>query len=145
MSSYVKKFWEIGDIITAEALNNIEKGIAELDIAVNAANPSMEIGVEYRTKEKHKGKAVYVKLIDFGGLPNTSLKCVETGISGAFAFDMKWSIYSKDNQLVHFPLIGSDYAAKTRATLEPDGKLYFRTCTNLSEYKAIVTIKYTKK
>ena len=32
-------------------------------------NPPMELGVEYRTTERHLGKPVYCKLIDFGAVP----------------------------------------------------------------------------
>ena len=39
-------------------------------------NPPMVPDVEYRTTERYNGKPVYVKLIDFGTLPNTSYKNV---------------------------------------------------------------------
>ena len=39
-------------------------------------NPPMQIGVEYRTTERYQGKPVYVKLIDFGTLPNATYKYV---------------------------------------------------------------------
>lgn len=35
-------------------------------------NPLMTLGVEYRTTERYKGKAVYTKLINFGYLPNAT-------------------------------------------------------------------------
>ena len=44
-------------------------------------NPPMQLGVEYRTTERYKGKPVYVKLVDCGALPNATYKTV--GISGA--------------------------------------------------------------
>lgn len=39
-------------------------------------NPPMAEGVEYRTTERHLGKAVYVKTINVGELPNASHKTV---------------------------------------------------------------------
>lgn len=39
-------------------------------------NPPLILGVEYKTAEKYKGKPVYVKLLDFGALPNASYKLV---------------------------------------------------------------------
>lgn len=39
-------------------------------------NPPMALGVEYRTTERWQGKAVYVKLVDFGALPNNTYKDV---------------------------------------------------------------------
>lgn len=46
-------------------------------------NPPMELGVEYRTTERYLGKPVYVKMVDFGALPNASYKFVgiENGAS----------------------------------------------------------------
>lgn len=40
-------------------------------------NPPMSLGVEYRTTERYNGKAVYVKLIDVGYLPNASKKVLD--------------------------------------------------------------------
>jgi hypothetical protein len=37
----------------------------------------MAVGVEYRTTERYNGKPVYVKLIDFGALPNATNKTIE--------------------------------------------------------------------
>ena len=39
-------------------------------------NPPMLPGTEYRTTERWKGNAVYVKLVDFGALPNNTYKDV---------------------------------------------------------------------
>ena len=48
-------------------------------------NPPMLIGKEYRTTERHLGKPVYVKLVNFGALPNATTKDVDTGISSAYS------------------------------------------------------------
>lgn len=40
------------------------------------SNPPLQIGVEYRTTERYLGKPIYVKLVNFGALPNTSYKLV---------------------------------------------------------------------
>lgn len=42
-------------------------------------NPPMQLGVEYRTTERYLGKPVYVKAVNFGSLPNNSLKVVTFG------------------------------------------------------------------
>ena len=44
-------------------------------------NPPMAVGVEYRTTERYQGKPVYVKLVNFGALPNATAKNVEYGDS----------------------------------------------------------------
>ena len=45
-------------------------------------NPPMQLGVEYRTTERYRGKPVYQKLIDFGALPNNTQKSVSIFASG---------------------------------------------------------------
>lgn len=42
-------------------------------------NPEMKLGVEYRTTERYLGKPVYVKVVDFGSLPNNTIKVVTFG------------------------------------------------------------------
>lgn len=44
-------------------------------------NPPLALGVEYRTTERYLGKPVYVKLVNFGVLPNTTYRVVTHGIS----------------------------------------------------------------
>lgn len=42
-------------------------------------NPLMQLGVEYRTTERYLGKPVYIKAVDFGSLPNNTIKTVTFG------------------------------------------------------------------
>lgn len=44
-------------------------------------NPPMQLGVEYRTTERYLDKPVYVKMVDFGSLPNNTLKIITFGDS----------------------------------------------------------------
>ena len=44
-------------------------------------NPPMTLGVEYRTTERYKGKAVYTKLINFGNLPNATHSGIANGVN----------------------------------------------------------------
>lgn len=44
-------------------------------------NPPMLLGVEYRTTERYLGKPVYVMAVDFGSLPNSTIKTVTFGDS----------------------------------------------------------------
>ena len=37
-------------------------------------NPPMETGVEYRTTERYMGKPVYIKMVNLGNLPNSTIK-----------------------------------------------------------------------
>ena len=44
-------------------------------------NPTMALGVEYRTTERFLGKPVYAKVVNFGALPNSASKTFAHGIS----------------------------------------------------------------
>ena len=43
-------------------------------------NPPMQLGIEYRTAERHNGQPVYAKAISFGKAPNASSKDISHGI-----------------------------------------------------------------
>ena len=108
--------------------------------AVEWINPPMQLGVEYRTTERYNGKPVYVKLVDFGALPNAGLKQVAHGVNNvSFAVvDLSRSIAgSSYNNL--FPLntniSGVDLS---------DGYINIRTLIDLSSYNAIICLKYAK-
>lgn len=45
-------------------------------------NPPMNLGVEYRTTERHLDKPVYVKVVDFGSCPASGYKDVSYGADG---------------------------------------------------------------
>ena len=94
-------------------------------------NPPMYTGVEYRTKERYNGKAVYTKLVDLGNLPNAARKQVahgaenvtgvirccgqmSNGISLPFHYDntTNWiEIYAGGTDIV--VLTGNDQSART--------------------------------
>ena len=93
-------------------------------------NPPLVLGVEYRTKERYSGKAVYTKLVDLGTLPNATRKQVahgasatqvirccgqmSNGISLPFHYDntTNWiEIYAGGTDIV--VLTGNDQSART--------------------------------
>lgn len=93
-------------------------------------NPPLYTGVEYRTKERYNGKAVYTKLVDLGTLPNATRKQVahgasatkvirccgqmSNGISLPFHYDntTNWiEIYAGGTDIV--VLTGNDQSART--------------------------------
>lgn len=103
-------------------------------------NPPLALGVEYRTTERYFGKPVYVKLVDFGALPNAGLKQVAHGVTNvAFAVvDLSRSIAgSSYNNL--FPLNTNISGVDTS-----DGYINIRTLIDLSRINAIICLKYTK-
>ena len=108
-------------------------------------NPPMYVGVEYRTTERHNGKAVYAKAIDFGALPNNSEKQVEFCAEGATAVcDLK--LHLSDGYMLSSGY-GIDKAAQVSYGLNLGNtrtKVRVYAEGNYSNLTAYATIKYTK-
>ena len=92
-------------------------------------NPPMEAGVEYRTTERYGGKPVYVKLLNFGTLPNSTSKSFAHKIS-----DLKFvvDIYGQG-------VAGQDVKVSVDTT-----NITITSTSNLSAVTAFPVIKYTK-
>lgn len=97
-------------------------------------NPPMELGVEYRTTERHLGKVVYAKAVDFGALPDKTSKNLAHGISLSNVVEKSLiaqygTELSSSQYITHF--------AVTRTNIE--------ITTNLQlEQTATAIIKYTR-
>ena len=115
-------------------------------------NPEMDIGVEYRTTERYFGKPVYVKVVNFGALPNAGIKDVEHGLTNVSSvwIDSSKSVIANSSQ---FPLAGGTnllpiHPGITRIILrinsDSKGVITVDTNMNLSAYRAAFCIKYTK-
>ena len=99
-------------------------------------NPPMQIGVEYRTTERYMGKPVYVKLVDFGALPNATQKMLEHGIQNISApFSIEGHITSSSRNAVGSSDIWWSFTAS---------KIIAGTTKDMSTRNAYVKIKYTK-
>ena len=123
-------------------------------------NPPMTVGVEYRTTEKHDGKAVYVKLVDFGALPNNTYKDVNIVNSlgtTSKVVDARFRISAptdSNGQKTEFDM----YTGAGGETTNPTFKAYTGTWSNpngthvarivtkadMTGYTATVIAKYTK-
>lgn len=108
--------------------------------------PLMRPGVEYRTTERYKGKAVYTKLLDFGTLPSSGVKSLTVG--GATEWVDLDVIFSDGNMSTG----GQDKGENTlyiNTTLY--AKVYFtfnsvciESIKDCSHYTATAVVKYTK-
>lgn len=100
-------------------------------------NPPMELGTEYRTTERFMGSPVYVKLVDFGALPDNTQKDVSVLDAGImeYGIDLKMITYNKQ--------AFKQYNGITTQVLQ-DGTITVVTNYNLSNIKAYFLIKYTK-
>lgn len=96
-------------------------------------NPPMNLGVEYRTTERWNGKAVYIKAIDVGALPNNANKPVDGVVTGGCTGIVTvWArkVYAN---LSILPSYDGTYAW-----------LNLVSTADLSQHTEIITLKYTK-
>ena len=111
-------------------------------------NPPMELGVEYRTTERYQGKPVYVKMVDFGALPNKTTKRVDPNITNfSKLVDMRIIIAVSDGSY-H---INTSFGGDTPVTINnrswfklSTGGISIKTVIDQSADSAIVTLRYTK-
>ena len=108
-------------------------------------NPPMELGVEYRTTERYLGKPVYVRLHDFGALPNSTFK--EDSSPASWSIDKAICAYGTTSDGITIPT--NNYAG-----MITDGRrisMYFMrteltiaTDANFTSTSATIFLKYTK-
>ena len=100
-------------------------------------NPPMQAGVEYRTTERYMGMPVYVKMIEFGLLPNATSKNVAHGITGK-SYNVRSEIScTGSGQMVEYnPAITWVAATNT--------DVYITTDADFSTYAVYFTLWYTK-
>ena len=104
----------------------------------------MVSGVEYRTTERRRGKAVYTKIVDFGTLPANTTTYIYVGVAGSQIRSVKGSAYSNTTgEYQPFP-IGMNGVVAAYAWIDNAGNLYVRTMENLSEYHGVFELWYTK-
>ena len=98
-------------------------------------NPPMWLGEEYRTTERYNGNPVYVKLVNFGALPNATQSTVSHGIS-----DLEYCIDVSGNAN-GYNLIGYSGVEKVFCGTS---SIAIKTSENLTAFSANVLLKYTK-
>ena len=101
-------------------------------------NPPMQLGVEYRTTERYKGKPVYTKIISFGNLPNNTTKDITWSESGIVSDVIHASVITSNGSLIGgVSLSGAEFTA-TRTNI------YIKTTGDYSSMTALFLLKYTK-
>ena len=101
-------------------------------------NPPMALGVEYRTTEQHKGKAVYTQLVDIGYLPNATTKTV----SCASFTELVDCHCTNSATYVATSLFVEDWLESFY--ISKSGVINLKTKTDVSEQTATVRIWFTK-
>ena len=153
------------DAQKAQARNNISamQGIESTDhpgcnyvlngSTVEWINPPIQLGVEYRTTERYRGKPVYIRLEEIAALPNnTTLTVSKVGVpSGGTLYvdnivDYRAEFYSNStvysipyNDVVDIPeCSGIRYGSGITYSIRTKGVDY-------SNYAGRIWIKYTKQ
>lgn len=108
-------------------------------------NPPMELGVEYRTTERHNGAPVYAVRLTVGellnkGITTTSLPSVPAEIVEIYG-TAKSDAYT---ETVTFPIITTSGAIGARLAKEGTKNIVAKTFADYSGYIATATVKYTK-
>lgn len=108
-------------------------------------NPPMLLGKEYRTTERHKGKAVYVARLNLGELKNNGLTTAKLPSTPTEIVELygtaKSDAYTEE---VMFPIITLGGAIGARLVKTGSKQIQVKTFADYSGYMATATIKYTK-
>ena len=106
-------------------------------------NPPMQLGVEYRTTERYLGKPVYVKVVDFGFLPNNTLKTVTLGDTSIMMISAHGIM--GNGYVIPGCTGSSDYPSQEMQILTANGGVVgIMTHTDRSTVKAVIVTKYWK-
>lgn len=130
--SFTRNFADVTDTFSAlvDGLDKVWESEYEY------LNPPMQLGVEYRTTERYMGKPVYVKLVDFGALPNAASKSLDHGIKNvSVPFSIEGHITNSSRNAVGSSDIWWSFTTS---------KIIAGTTTDMSTRNAYVKIKYTK-
>ncbi len=113
-------------------------------------NPDSRHGVEYLTAESWNGKRVYQKTFYVASLPNNSFMAINVDVDFTKVISVTGYALNTDDNLYHpFPII-TDGITPIAAICEfmgdggTGGDIVIRTVADTSNYKAYITIKYTK-
>lgn len=103
-------------------------------------NPPMTPDTEYRTTERHQGKVVYTKLLNYGALPNNTEKNVAAMPAGSNMISASGYAVGPSYNV---PIPGY-YAIQSFGSTRSTGKFWLSTTIDMSSYNGWITIKYTK-
>ena len=138
--SFTRNFVDVTDTFSAlvDGLDKVWESEYEY------LNPPMQLGVEYRTTERYMGKPVYIKLANFGALPNATIKTVDAFASETdVIISVDGLITGSDGSKHTFPMMG-DSGLIARYWIRPAGQIAVKTYSNASGDYAVFTLKYYK-
>lgn len=118
-------------------------GDGDIDLEGLSTLSSPKLNQEILTERRHpiSGKPLYTRTINFGSLPNATVKSVNHGVSNTdwFNADLDNSYIIDGNGINMHPLLATD----RRCFVTPTA-VSLTTTNNQTNRKAIVTVQYTK-
>lgn len=105
-------------------------------------NPPMVIGTEYRTTERYLGKAVYVKAVSLGNLPNAATKQVRyaTPRLATNILNVRGCAMNESGKPQPLPLDYNGLLIEVHANTE---FVFLRTIVDNTAWTAVALVKYT--
>ena len=108
-------------------------------------NPPMVLGVEYRTTERHKGKAVYAAKILVGTLGNAGTVSATLPHTPTETVEIRGFAYT-GNLVETFPMVSVTDGTVLALMRKAGGQtLAVKSFTDMSNYTAVVYVKYTRE
>lgn len=107
---------------------------------VEYSDPPMIANTEYRTTQRYMGEPVYVKTINFGALPNNTIKSMAVGVSMTNILSLHGVCNTNSNRY-SIPLSYDGQVVELYANFST---VFVRTTNDRSADTAVIIIKYTK-
>lgn len=107
-------------------------------------NPPMAVGTEYRTTERYNGKPVYVKLVNYGTMPNNTQKSISVSATGVTQIIYAEGMARHSAGVTHVPLGDHSAVAIVAEIFSTSIALTLQASTDFSAWSAMVQLKYVK-
>lgn len=107
-------------------------------------NPPMVAGVEYRTTERWNGKPVYVRLVNYGTMPNNTQKSISISHTGVTQIVYAEGVARHSGGVTHVPLGDHTSVAIVTEIYTTNIALTLQASTDFSAWSAMVLLKYVK-
>lgn len=124
-----------------ESGDAVNKAFVEEAFALQ--NPTMEVGVEYRTAELNEGKTVYVKKIDLGTFPASGQKSTMYYTAGSTSVSYEAYAITPSGYVSPLPYFSSEGVIGVSVTATPHSVIVFAQ-TDVSTLSGFAIVRYTK-
>ena len=106
--------------------------------------PLMQQGVEYRTTERWKGKAVYTKMVEINALPNNTSETINIGVASSNIIRSFVNIFGSSGMSMTSPYFLADGTMVIKH-LFTSTSIQISTTADYTDRSATVQVWYTKE